>query len=731
MEVHKRTPHEIFNMPQRLLVPLFQRPYVWSEESQWEPLWDDITRVAERFFLNPQGAHQPHFIGAVVLQQMPNSTGGFQERTIIDGQQRLTTLQILLDAMHAEFEAAGATKPAKRLERLIRNDQEFCSSAEEEFKVWPTNRDRVAFCEVMAAPAPVDYDQLVYKKDRLPQAHKYFSNKTKEWLRGSSESELQSRADALETTARELLQVVVIDLAADENAQEIFETLNARGAQLSAADLIKNFIFQRLLIEGADTESAYEQDWKQFETAFWEKEVSIGRFLYPRAAVFLNHFLVARTGEIIGTQEVFSRFKAFATHECGLDMRELLRQVHAAAKVYEEFTLGAEKLEGNATPLELFSYRMTVLNIEIVKPLVLVLIDPELPPISDDQISVALNAIESFIIRRMIVSATTKSYNLFFTALVGELHKQGRENAGTSITEFMRSQNADVRYWPDDEQVSSELQTMRIFRKGRRLRMILEALEDHRRGLTNQAKNATGEQRVIRGKLTLEHVIPQTWETNWPLQEGETTESRRGFIHVLGNMTLLTQKLNSKVSNGPWLGDGGKVVALSQQSTLLLNRDLTDQKTQQFTVESVEKRTDALTKAFLEVWKTPPGHKVVIGYREERKKKPVSIADLLAAGLLQPGTIIHSNWSSLAGRFATILADGSIETDDRTIFKSLSGSGRYVAQMRSVGGWHFWTVGEGENVRILNDLRREYRELFEIEEDGADESAEDAADTEE
>ena len=154
MEVHKRTPHEIFNMPQRLLVPLFQRPYVWSEESQWEPLWDDITRVAERYFLNPQGSHQPHFIGAVVLQQMPNSTGGFQERTIIDGQQRLTTLQILLDAMHAEFDSAGATKPAKRLERLIRNDEEFCSTPDEEFKVWPTNRDRSAFCEVMAAPTP-------------------------------------------------------------------------------------------------------------------------------------------------------------------------------------------------------------------------------------------------------------------------------------------------------------------------------------------------------------------------------------------------------------------------------------------------------------------------------------------------------------------------------------------------------------------------------------------------
>ena len=85
MEVHKRTPHEIFNMPQRLLVPLFQRPYVWSEEAQWEPLWEDILRVASRFLANPQASHQPHFIGAVVLQQMPNSTGGFQERTIVRG----------------------------------------------------------------------------------------------------------------------------------------------------------------------------------------------------------------------------------------------------------------------------------------------------------------------------------------------------------------------------------------------------------------------------------------------------------------------------------------------------------------------------------------------------------------------------------------------------------------------------------------------------------------------
>src|SRR5687767_15964280 len=89
----------VFMQPQRLVVPLFQRPYVWSEESQWEPLWDDVVRVANRRLSRPSDKHQPHFLGAVVLQQVQNPSGLMQLRTIIDGQQRLTTLQLLLDAL--------------------------------------------------------------------------------------------------------------------------------------------------------------------------------------------------------------------------------------------------------------------------------------------------------------------------------------------------------------------------------------------------------------------------------------------------------------------------------------------------------------------------------------------------------------------------------------------------------------------------------------------------------
>jgi hypothetical protein len=222
METQVRTPQLVFMQPQRLVVPLFQRPYVWDEQSQWEPMWNDIVRVAERLLKRPAERHYPHFLGAVVLQQVHKQTGQMQERTIIDGQQRLTTIQLLFDALHAELVAVGAQAPAMRLEPLVRNAEPFCVRAEDRFKVWPTNRDRPAFNAVMGAEPPVDYDSVGYDNDRMVQAHRFFSAQVREWLTQAGAEAVQPRAAAVETVVRDLIQMVVIDLTSDENAQEIF-----------------------------------------------------------------------------------------------------------------------------------------------------------------------------------------------------------------------------------------------------------------------------------------------------------------------------------------------------------------------------------------------------------------------------------------------------------------------------------------------------------------------------
>ncbi|MFM8532540.1 MAG: DUF262 domain-containing protein [Acidimicrobiia bacterium] len=182
METQVRTPQMVFMQPQRLSVPLFQRPYVWNEENQWEPLWSDVVRLAHRVLEHPLDRHQPHFLGAVVLQQVQKQTGQMQERTIIDGQQRLTTLQLLMDALHAQLLAIDAKAPAMRLEPLVTNAEPFCVKPEDRFKVWPTNRDRSAFNAVMAAQHPIDYTAVGYVDDNIPQAHRFFHDKACAWL---------------------------------------------------------------------------------------------------------------------------------------------------------------------------------------------------------------------------------------------------------------------------------------------------------------------------------------------------------------------------------------------------------------------------------------------------------------------------------------------------------------------------------------------------------------------
>ncbi len=330
---------------------------------------------------------------------------------IIDGQQRLTTLQILLDALHAELHRIDAAVPAGRLQYLIENDQRFCRNPEDRFKVWPTNRDRPAFNEVMAAPWPVDHGALKYQAARLVQAHKFFSAQAKEWLNLEGPERHPSRADALERSVRELLQIVVIDLSVDENAQEIFETLNARGAQLTAADLIKNFVFQKLLEVGADVQKAYETHWQEFETAFWEAEVSAGRLRHQRSSLFINHWLIARTGEEIVAREVFSRFKRFADHEAGVSMAVLLEQLSRAARVYKDVTHSADNTSGTMDRIGLFAYRMKAMESDLMKSVLLALLDSERPPVPAAVVAATLDIIESWLTRRMLVRATSKSNN--------------------------------------------------------------------------------------------------------------------------------------------------------------------------------------------------------------------------------------------------------------------------------------------------------------------------------
>lgn len=707
METQVRTPQAIFVQPQRLLVPLFQRPYVWNEELQWEPLWKDLERVASRLLQSPNATHAPHFLGAVVLQQLQTATSHLQQRTVIDGQQRLTTLQLLLDAMHAEIAQAGAPMPAARLKQLIANDEAFRHEEGDRFKVWPTNRDRAAFNEVMQAEPPVDYQKLKHRASRMVKAHEYFALQCRQWLAAGGQEEVLRRAEAIERTARELLQIVVIDLMANENAQEIFETLNARGAVLTAADLIKNFVFQRLLEQGADVEAAYSKYWKQFETAFWEEIVSVGRVKHQRSSVFLNHWLVARTGEEVVAREVFSRFKVYADYHADQSMLALLQEIHRAAAIYRDFTEKAENLDGPLDRIGLFTYRARTLESEVVKPVLLALLDHPAGPLPSADVETALDALESWLARRMLVRATAKSYNKLLADLVSVVRNATPGSVGQKVREFFASQSSEVGYWPDDDEVRAELTTLPIYRKlsRARLRMVLESIEDHWRGWIAGKTSAAG-MRIRRSTYAIEHLMPQSWLKHWPLTAGVLETERDARIHRLGNLTLLTKKLNSTVSNGPWAGDKGKSAHLQEKDVLLLNsRLLKDYASRQWDEPGIDQRTDRAIQAILEIWPVPEGHKVQIDKGQAQNSVTVEVSDLLEGGLLTPGQTLYSRPGKYGGHQARILSDGQIQVGDK-VFSSLSQAGIFVRN-RPTNGWHFWRI-EANGRRSMHDLRTEY-----------------------
>jgi hypothetical protein len=705
-----KTPQDIFFSPQRLVVPLFQRPYVWSQERQWQPLWDDVRRVAERF--DSSGQATSHFLGAIVLQQQPSEIGNLTVRTVIDGQQRLTTLQILFDAIYGVLVQRNYEGLASQMENLVRNQDAYISDQSDRFKVWPTNRDRPAFDEVMATALP-DYSKLKHRESRLVRAHQFFLRTVSDWL---DEGEPDRRANALVTSVSKHLELVVIDLQAEEDAQEIFETLNARGTPLTAADLIKNFVFQRLQLGDEETERAYHDYWQRFETPFWETEVSVGRILYTRSSLFFTQWLVAMTGEEITEREVFSRFKRFATDESAA-IQDLLPRISRTAAVYQEFSEKAGASTGELSRLEMFVYRLGVLNYETVKPFIIWLTDPDRPPIDPDQFDKALDSLESWFVRRMLTKSSSNSYNNTMSALIREVASKDRQLVGEVVEDFLvaLSGSNSNTHWPSDSEVLEFLSSQPIYRRISRakLRMVLEAVEDARRGYGSGAKKTFSEQPVVRGECSLEHVMPQEWLKSWPGDEFvEDGLSRNELVHRLGNLVLVTQALNSKVSNGPW---SDKRISLAEHSTLLTTKEVVDGSVEEWDESAILDRTERVAKSIVDLWKVPEGHPGSLGMEEARDSNRVTVADLVSAGFLKPGQTVLSRVQGFRGHEGFIADDGAIFVNGKR-FESPSAAAKEVTKKQAHNGWWFW-VTDMDSLYSLSDARQEYSDSMGVDVD--------------
>jgi alkylated DNA nucleotide flippase Atl1 len=694
METNVRTPQDIFMQPQHLVVPPFQRPYVWEKEEQWAPLWQDVRRLADLRLSQPS-AGATHFLGAIVVQAQEPILGDVQASSIIDGQQRLTTLQLLMDATAATLEAAGHDDLAGQLNRLTHNEDIFVSGADTRLKLRHSNKDRGAFEGVMDAEAPVEHESLPHAGSRVVQAHEYFTEAVSGWLDSASDS-APERARALTSVLTRGLQLVAINLAINENSQEIFETLNARGTPLTAADLIKNFVFQRLAAEGADTR-VHLDEWP-FESEFWEREVSVGRYPMQRSSLFFNQWLIASVGEEVSPRATFTRFKQYVEQldrENAQKVGDLLPLIRQQADRYEAWTTAAADRDKKLNRVELAVYRMKASESESLKPLLIWLHEPgrEIP---GDVIDRVILLAESWLVRRQILRLSIGDMGRIVADIIQAYDQVSPTELVDAVQGHLSRLNVTSTYWPGDQEIRQELETGQVYRrfKRTRLRMLLEAIEDvHRR--------ETGQPQVERDMYPIEHILPQKWTDHWPVLDLEAEELRAEHVHRLGNLTLLTKSLNSKVSNGPW---ASKRQALQSHNTLLLTSRLPSGLDSAWDEAGIVERTKEMIEVLLAEWPVPPDHEGAVVDPHKKSAGWIQVKHLVEAGLVPPGTVLTPRAGAWEPREALVRPDGLLEVDGKT-FESPSGAGQHV-KGAVTNGWSFWRLPDG---RKLLDVRAIYK----------------------
>ena len=530
----------LFQVEARLVAPLYQRPYVWTER-EWEALWGAIEWAAAQ--ANQSTRPRPYFLGAMVLEQLRRPTARLNERQIIDGQQRLVTLQLCLAAIRDLCGALQLADYRDVFRRLTENDSPVARTEEDRFKVWPTNFNRSSFQSVMSAGSLEGVKKLKAGSEsegRIRDAYLYLSARAREWIELDAVTP-RERVAALWTTLTDRLQVVAIDLEPDDDAQQIFEALNALGVKLLPADLVKNYLLRQAEVQGQDVEKLYREYWEQFDSdqRYWRAEVRQGRLTRPRLDLFLQHYLILRARREVLAANLFGEFREFSK-ESGDEVDSQLRLFREYASIYRQFD--------SSGPHKGFFARLDALDTTTVYPLLLEVFKRHEQ--EKAEIAEILSDLESYLVRRAVCGLTSKAYNRIFVALIQRL-AVANDFSPSAIRGFLREQRGDSNRWPTDNEFEYKWLTGRIYRTQRQpfVRMILESLERRLRSPKTEA--------ILFDKpLSIEHLLPKSWEKNWPLDPGVSQlaakQRRDSAVQTIGNLTLVTQPLNSDVSNGPW-----------------------------------------------------------------------------------------------------------------------------------------------------------------------------------
>lgn len=696
MKPHTRSIIELFDGKKRYLIPLYQRQYAWSVEPQLALLWEDIRRANERLLEN-RAAMSPHFMGAMVISQIKTFGRQVQAYEVIDGQQRLTTFQLLLAALRDVARAHGSTY-ADEIQKYLLNEGIMEQPATERFKVWPSLLDRRAFAYIVdegtdldaIAKRPPDEDGYVRK---AAEAYAWFRQQIEEHV-GLSDDYADGLLEKLFESLKEGLAVVSIELEGGDDPQTIFETLNSRGVDLTPGDLMRNFIFQRAKGMGQDEASLvvdklYEKHWLPLDGPFWSHMAYRGRQGAYRLDWMLTDHLSMKRATVVSKETLFESYRRWILDERPFaTIEEELASITASANV-ERLIFKADKDE----PVGEFGLFADAFDVSTVLPLVVYLAtEAEI----GDELSGALAVLESYILRRDICGLTTKNYNRFFVGTIDRLRKS--EGCKVEALErWLSTRLNDIDRWPSDEEFRREWLGRDQYRNNRqpRLRYLFEHIEQAKR-------SALSEDIEIRSALSVEHIMPQGWRENWPVPGFDhlgmdefdpakmTAEAARdACINKLGNLTLVTSPLNSMMSHGPF---SQKMPALRAHASLKLNRELND--FDHWDEDCVVARGASLFEVAKKVWEAPKP--VETAYPEFGRYGE-------NGNLPKDGTVCRFTYDGK--EFEGVIKNKNLEIDGIEGKHSSLTAASWAATQTSRNGWKDWYFKAGDDWVSADDWR--------------------------
>ena len=627
MQTDDHAVEEILAEGRRFMVPLYQRKYQWHDR-QLLPFWEDVEAKATEV-LEGESKFQ-HYMGALILSPIGEAAqiGVTPRVQVVDGQQRLTTFQLFLAALREVARNHDCEDIVQHVSDYLFNKLKSKDNDKKtRFKLTPTPSDQSIFYDIVEKEHSTIRSQhhKHYWGARVPKNTEFRALRAyEEFYRlinhfaqfGSAQASaedddesqtetiadetdtkeaIETRLEAMLTALLNRMKLVVITLGEDDDAQVIFETLNSKGEPLLAMDLVRNNIFYRAEKEQAEVEGLYNDLWSPFDHSWWRQPAPSARPKRPRIDHFLTHVLAAETGQKISMRELYAEYRAFAVPKG----KPRFDDVQDELQVLERYSPIYETLEGRISGdkgLRWLGRKLAAWQVTTAYPIAMQISASD---IDKKEQRTLYRLIYSYLVRRALSGLTAKNLNRVFQSISHFFAIEGPSIH--AMKDFFAERDGDSTRFPDNREFRQGILTKPAYSlaPGARIKDILWELE-------KRSRTKFTEKTEMPSDLWTEHVLPISWDEDWPFEDGNfverwsedpKAENRNRLLHSIGNLTLLTNSLNISASNERFRKKREKY---KDHSTLILNKwfeELDD-----WNESSIEKRAKNLSKMAVKVW---------------------------------------------------------------------------------------------------------------------------------